>query len=280
MSTIFTFPGKIGDALLQFPVAAAWHREHGKPYTVWLDEKTLGPIKNLIAAQPGCEAVEMKPGIVNYGCGGQPWHFDANMADLVGHTIYHLGFRKFPERQITLQTALDCGFDVDTEALAREPGLTVGFTGQPENRLLLHGTFTSHQTGVPRFWRFLRDRRDELESRFKEIVFTGTKDERDRALELYPRWGQFDDQGDFLELAKLMAASRMVIASGSSAAALAGALKVPCVRVHDPIGDANKHIWSNLGENQLNDTDADLRRSWPDFVAKWAPERSSVVVIE
>lgn len=274
MSTIFTLPGKIGDAFLQFPIAMEWHRETQKPYTVWLDEKSLGPIRNLIASQPGCEAVEMRPGIVNYSCGGQPWHFDANMDDLVGHTIYHLGFRKFPERQITLQTALDCGLDINTEALSREPGLVVPGS-QPVNRLLLHGTFTSHQTGVPRFWRFLRDRREELEARFESIVFTGTPDERARAKELYPRWEEFDDGGDFLNLAKFMVDSAMVIGSGSSGAALAGVLKVPCVRVHDPIGDQSKHIWSNLGENQLNDTDADLRRSWPDFFAKWGPQTVS-----
>jgi hypothetical protein len=66
-----------------------------------------------------------------------------------------------------------------------------------------------------------------------------------------------------------MAASRCVIGSGSSGIALAGQLKVPSIRVHDPIGDAPKVIWSNLQEAHLNDTERLLRPEWPKFRDKY-----------
>jgi len=72
-----------------------------------------------------------------------------------------------------------------------------------------------------------------------------------------------------LDLAKFMAGASLVVGCGSSGVALAGALKVPCIRVHDPIGEAPKVIWSNLGENQLNDTEIGLRKSWPEFRDRW-----------
>lgn len=275
MSTIFTIPGKLGDAILQWPVAYYWANKNAKQITVWLDEKMLGPLKTLIEAQPCVEAVKMIPGIKTYDCGGQPWHFDLKPDDMVGHTVNHLGFRRFPERQITMQTALDIGFHVDTEVVAQEASLFVE-PYEPTNRLVLHGTFQSHHTGVPGFWRVLHDHWDLLRRTFDDIVFTGTPPERERALELYPACRDFDDHGEFLETAKLMAGARMVMGSGSSGVTLAGALKVPCIRVHDPMGDAPKAIWANLGDNQINETEITLRRALPEFVEKWCDARLSV----
>ena len=83
MSTVFTCPGKLGDAIHQWPVAFWWHREHQEPYEAWLDEKTCKPLVSLIAAQPGCSAVILKAGIESYHCGGQPWNFGLN-GTLVG----------------------------------------------------------------------------------------------------------------------------------------------------------------------------------------------------
>lgn len=278
MATIMTFPGKIGDALLQFPVAAWWAEKNSKPITLWLDENSLGKLKTLFEAQPCVEQVVMKPGIVNYSCGGQPWHFDVRTEDIVGHTLYHLGFRRFPERQITLQTAMDVGFHVDTGALTQKPWLLVE-PHEPRNRLILHGTFQSHMTGVPHFWRWLRDTRHDLENRFDEIYFVGSPDERTRAQELYPDYKTYDDAGDFLELARFVAGSRMVAGTGSSVVALAGVLRVAAVRVHDPIGEAPKHIWSNLGENQINETEVALRKAWKPFADRWAPIESIAEVV-
>ena len=72
-----------------------------------------------------------------------------------------------------------------------------------------------------------------------------------------------------------MVNSRAVIGCGSSSVALAGALKVPCIRVHDPIGEFPRRIWDNLGDNQLNDTEIGLRASWPEWRDKWLTSPAS-----
>lgn len=278
MSTIFTCPGRMGDALLQWPVAWAWARENKKPFTVWLDRTTCAFLKPLLEVQPWVEAVELKDGIQHWQMGGQPWNFGLETADYEGHTVYHLGMRAFPQKQITLQTVEWVPIVSDTRALAEKPSLEVSgpATGADEpvhDRLVLHGTFQTYHSGTPGFWRFLNARRAELEGLFSEITFVGTPEERKRALELYPAWSDFDDRRSALEVAWLMKHSRAVIACGSSMSHLAGALKVPCIRVHDPIGDHPRVIWSNLGANQTNETEQDLRKLWPEWRDRWlAPE--------
>ena len=84
------------------------------------------------------------------------------------------------------------------------------------------------------FWRFLASIRAELETLFDQIVFVGSPDDRAVGVETYPGWDDFDDGGDFLKLARLVHASRLMIGVGSSPIVVAGALKVPAIRVHDP----------------------------------------------
>jgi hypothetical protein len=52
-------------------------------------------------------------------------------------------------------------------------------------------------------------------------------------------------------------------------------LKVPCIRVHDPIGEFPRRIWDSLGENQLNDTEIGLRTSWTEWRDKWLTVEAS-----
>lgn len=266
MSLVFTLPGKIGDALHQFPVAYHYCAMNETRCTLWLDEGTLKPLVPLFEAQPCVEKVELKGGITSYHMGGQPYDFGLKIADHLDHEIYHLGFRNFPSRQITLETFSQVPLKIDPPST--EACLVPTPSTNPANRLLLHGTFLSHASGVPGFWRFLSLHRADLEREFSEIVFTGTPTERARALELYPDYAAFDDQGSYLKLAEHMARSRLVIGAGSSNVALAGALGVPCVRVHDPIGEAPKVIWNNLGPRQWNETEVELRRSWPQILSE------------
>ena len=277
MSTVFTCPGKLGDAIHQWPVAFWWHREHQEPYEAWLDEKTCKPLVSLIAAQPGCSAVILKSGIESYHCGGQPWNFGLKPEEYVGRRIVHLGLRGFPHRQLTLEAfeSSKLGLVVPSAELAETPVFAIPDPRPVVNRLLLHGmAVCPHSGATPGFWRFLARVRDELPGFFEEIVWIGSARDREVGVATYPAWGQFDDEGDFLSVARLMAGSRMVIACGSSMAALAGALKVPCVRIHDAIGQAPAVIWSNLGRNQLNATELGLRTEWTEFrdrILKEAP---------
>src|SRR3990172_730549 len=141
MSTVFTFPGKIGDAILQFPVAYQWHKLTGKTFSCWLDETTLKPLERLFSTQPCVDAVEFKSGIENYMCGGQPWHFNLRTNDYEGKTVYHLGFRSFPQRQITMETVENAKLPVkvDTHALATEACFITAGEPVPPRRLVLHG---------------------------------------------------------------------------------------------------------------------------------------------
>lgn len=261
MSLVFTLPGKLGDCLHQWPVAYWYCAQQNKKCTLWLDENTLKPLVNLFAAQPCVEAVELKGGIKSYHMGGQPWDFGLTTKDHADHTIYHLGMRKFPTRQITLET-------LDQVPLNVEAGSTAGTITVPgdnpargdSKRLALHGTFTSHTSGVPSFWRFLSDREKEIRSIFgTEVYFTGTPGERKRGRDLYPEWQAFDDGGDFLNLARFMQGCSLVIGAGSSNVVLASLLGIPSIRVHDPLGDHPKVIWSNLGPDQINDTEEAMR---------------------
>jgi hypothetical protein len=161
---------------------------------------------------------------------------------------------------------------ITAEDLASEPALILP-KQEPQDLLVLHGqSVCSHSETTPSFWKFITGIRGELRDTFKDIMFVGS--ERDlevaRQFTAWPGATYFSDGGDILLTAEKMASARAVIACGSSMAALAGALKVPSVRVHDPIANnAPKVIWSNLGDSQLNETETTLRTEWPKWRDRW-----------
>lgn len=277
MSVVFTFPGKIGDALLQWPVAFHWAQQTGQKFACWMDRKSLAPLKGLFESEPCVEEARMIDGIESYLCGGQPWHFGLESKDFDGHRVYHLGMRRFPVRQITLQTAEDSKVPLTDPDWSAPTLLTDVPLGEKKNRLVLHGQAVyAHTKTSPSFWRFIADRREELKTLFETIAFVGSG--RDRAAAetsgLAEIFGAelFDDGGDFYRLADFIRDSRCMIGCGSSIVALAGQLKIPAIRVHDPIGQHPKVIWSNLGDNQLNATEEELRSMWPEFRDQWLKE--------
>lgn len=265
--TIFTLPGKLGDAIHQWPVVHHWTAENRQPVTIWLDEGSLKPLLPLVQSQPWVDKVELRKGIESYHCGGQPWNFGIEAAEAEGRVIHHLGMRTFPQRQLTLECIAGCGLTLaaDQKLLAETPAFVLP-PPEKKNRLVLHGmSVYPHSRTTPQFWKFIAAIRGELMQTFDEIVFTGSPMDREVSLATYPEWQELDDGGDFLKLALFMNDARLVIGCGSSVAALAQALRLPCVRVHDPIGDCPKVIWSGLGDNQLNDGEIELRTGWPSF---------------
>lgn len=272
MSTVFTCPGKMGDALHQTPIAYHWAKQHQAKATFWLDEKTCKPLVPLLEAQPWVESVELKGGVESYHCGGQPFHMNLPTSAFDGHTIYHLGLRGFPARQLTLEClqVSKVPVEVTPDVLATEPSLHAPVL-EKKNRLVLHGQpVYAHTRSVPTFWKFLAGIRGELESMFDEIVWVGNERDLEVGKRTYPEWGTFEDEGDFLELARYINGSRCMIGCGSAPIVLPGLLKVPAIRVHDPIAnDAPKVIWSNLSHNNINDTEIGLRKEWPLFKAQF-----------
>ncbi len=272
MSTVFTMPGKCGDALHQWPIVHHWAKQSGEQCEVWLDEKTCKPLVPLFEAQPCVAKVELRGGVENYNCGGQPFHMNLPTSAFDGHTIYHLGLRGFPARQLTLEclSVSKVPVTVTPEVLASEPSLHAPAL-EKKNRLVLHGQpVYTHTKSSPTFWKFLAGIRHELEAIFDDIVWVGDERDREIGLRTYPDWSSFEDKGDFLELARYVNGSRCMIGVGSAPIVLAGLLKVPAIRVHDPIGnDAPKVIWSNLAPNNLNETEVGLRKEWPLFREQW-----------
>lgn len=266
--TVMTFPGKAGDAIHQWPVARQWAKQTGQKFTCWLDEKTCAPVATLFASQDCVEKVEFKPGIENYNCGGQPFHFNLPTSEFEGRQIFHLGMRKFPDRQLTLECFENSKVPVQYDAgeLARTSMFHVEPIPSKGRRCVLHGqTVYAHTKSTPGFWKFLARIHEELAKDFDEVVWVGNSRDLEVGVRTYPKWGQFADGGSFLGLAQFIAGSHLVIGVGSSVVALAGALKVPCVRVHDPIGDHAKRIWDNLAANSINETEVSLRKTWPEF---------------
>lgn len=272
MSVVFTMPGKCGDALHQWPIVYHWAKQTGKKCELWMDEKTCAPLVPLFEAQPGVETVKLMGGVEGYGCGGQPFHMNLPTSAFEGHTIYHLGLRGFPQRQLTLECLGNAKvpISVDPKTLSTETSLAVSAPAK-YNRLVLHGQATCpHTNGTPTFWQFLHSVRRELEAMFDQIVFVGSERDREVSLRTYPNWVGFIDNGDFLKLAEYISASRAMIGVGSSPIVLAGLLNIPAIRVHDPIGnDAPKAVWNNLAENNLNATAIELRKMWPEWRDKW-----------
>lgn len=235
-----------------------------------MDEKTCKPLLPLVQAQAGVRETKLVEGIKSYECGGQPWHFDLNPEEHDNRYFIHLGMRHFPNRQITLETFTEASIqlEVEPDRLAETPCFVVPKLPSA-NRVVLHGTgICHHNRQTPALWRFLATIRKELEERFDEIVFVGSDDDREVGTHVYA-WESWNDHGDFLTLASYLQASKLVIACGSSVAALAGALKVPAIRVHDDIGGLPKVTWSNLGSSQLNATELELRTKWPEFRDQW-----------
>lgn len=265
--TVFTFPGKIGDALHQWPVAFHWARQTQRRFTAWLDEKSLKPLVDLFESQPCVDKVELKPGIENYNCGGQPFHFDLDTKEFKGKKVYHLGLRGFPQVQLTqycLGTA-NVPVTVSPDDLADIPSIIVE-PQEKKRRVVLHGQAVyTHTRATPGFWKFIYANQSDLEARFDEIVFVGSPRDLEVASRTYPKWQTFDDGGSFKKLAEYVSASDLVIGTGSSVVVLPSLLKVPSIRVHDPIGEAPKAVWENIQRQHLNDTEGELRRTWPLF---------------
>jgi len=281
--TVFTFAGKAGDAIHQWPVAWWWAKQTGQKFTCWMDEPSCKIVAPLFAAQPCVEKVEFKPGIANYNCGGQPWHFDLPTSEYENRQVFHLGLRAFPARPLTLEAfeGSKVPVNVDPEELARSSVFEVDPLPRTGRLCVLHGQAVyPHTRSTPGFWKFLASISDQLGREFDEVVWVGSARDREIGTRIYPQWKDFDDGGSFLELARLMVGADLVIGTGSSVVTLAGALKVPAVRVHDPIGDHAKRIWDNLAYNSINDTEAELRTTWPAFREKFVMPKSLAEVVE
>lgn len=246
-------PGKIGDAFHQYPVAYQWHLATGEKLHLGLDQRMLRPLAPLFASQPAVEKVYLLPGIDHYMMGGQPFDFGfPPEAYKYWDKIYHLGFKEPADKPITLYTKSRVDYPINTSKLRNTRCIFGSRPPSPRNLLVLHGARTDQWGNLPHFWDALHLTYPELRAEFEEIVFVGTSSNR----RVWRKWegaSEFDDAGDWIKLVDFMQDARLVMGVGSAMIALAGALKVPSIRIHDYIeGFPNHKVFSNLGPHQWN----------------------------
>lgn len=263
---VFTFPGKLGDFFHQWPIAYHYGKMFGD-FHVGLDQRLLKPIAGLVARQPHVEHVWLLPGIEHYQIGGQPFDFGMPYQEYKHwDKVYHLGFRDAPEKPITLQCREYVDFKIPTKALKRECTLVGEREPRPRNLLLLHGRRYDMYGEFPNFWHALWESWDLLKAEFDEIEWIGLPEEK----RISDKFGgtDFDDGGDWVKLVDEMRDARLVMGVGGAMVALAGALKVPSIRIHDPVLGFREEVFANFGERQWNlGTDADYRKEIEKCVA-------------
>lgn len=273
MKTLWTFPGKIGDTLLQLPVAVHWALKHGQKIDAHISEQ-VEPIGPIIKSLSVIDDVKVATGrITSYHCGGQPWDFGYKNGDTAdyGHVL-HCGFRRFPDKQITLFTrdALDLQDDLH-DGLFENPYIAFS-DPSPKRRLVLHAKRISQSGGDCLFWPIVKTMLNAgLGNRFDEVVAVGLREERLDARSRLNVQSTWADNGDWAALARYLAESALVIDAGTGVAVLAGAVGTPCIRIHDPIGMHPKTIWSNPQRNQLNFAEGDPLSDISDFIDGWVP---------
>jgi hypothetical protein len=245
---LFTFPGKLGDTLFQWPVARKWAEENGTQIDVGLD-KSAWALEPILRKQAVVADVILLSGVTDYFCGGQPWHFGWKQDQRGYREVFHLGFRDFPHKGLLRNTYELVPLKASYEELAELPSLDP-FWIKPEGPLtcILHGTKTR-----PRFLTaFLRAMGTKiLTSGFDRLFWAGSSDEWPwpNAVTLPPP--------PLERVVEEMTRCAFVFGASSGIVALAGAMKAPCLRVGEPALRPD-WIWKNTGPNQWNvDPDTD-----------------------
>lgn len=272
MKVMWTFPGKLGDAFLQWPVAKCWANEREQKITVGL-AKQIAALEPVFRLQPEVEDVVLLDGIHSFHMGGQPFDFDFSKKDYEPwDEVYHAGFANFPTYQITQFVRDQMGLRIPA-ALLESARIELG-PREPQGYLAIHATPKSNNGELPRVKPLLRACRHGIAKRFSAVWSVGVREDwasTDDWIDSTP----FDDGGDWVKLGRFLLGANLVIACGSSMAAYAGALGVPCVRVHDTIGNnLNPAIWSNLGPDQYNFTSLRLQPLM-EVIQKYAEPRNA-----
>lgn len=236
---LFTFPGKMGDALHQWPIARQWALENDTKIEVGLG-RTAHCLAELLTQQSVVKEIRLLGGIKNEDNGGQPYDFGWGDDRKEWDEVFHLGFRNFPTRGLMRETYDLVPLKASFEEVWNTPSIEP-FWKPPEGvlrPLILHGTKTR-----PEFYKAMIRCFRILEKHFQPIVWAGRPDE-------WPQPADFDGDGlPIVEVANRISYSGLVFAASSGIAALAGAQGAPCIRIGE------KHllpseIWDNPGRFQ------------------------------
>jgi hypothetical protein len=248
-NVLFTFPGKMGDCLHQWPVARAWAAEHDQQISVGID-RSVRPIADLLRSQACVKEVIELEGVSGYDVGGQPFDFGWGTEPRGWDEVFHLGFREFPEKGLLRATydllPLRTSFDEIANVPSVEPFWS-GVSDESSRTCVLHGTKTR-----PRYYASLIRATPILSRAFSRIFWAGSPSD----WPFRSAWnGPPPEMGRVIQEMKTCA---LVFGCSSSIVSLANAMKAPCLRVGEPtlLPDS---VWRNTGPRQWNvdpETDA------------------------
>ena len=134
--TVFTLPGRLGDNLARLPIAYRYAWVRGVPVDVCVNEGTAKALVPLLSQLSWVARVYAATGIQHDGCGGQPWDFGKPefFAERY-HEVYHLGYRSFPQGNLTRESVPpDWPDDVASAGLLLERPLGLTWKPPPWNR--------------------------------------------------------------------------------------------------------------------------------------------------
>lgn len=245
---IATFPGKMGDLFMQWPVSRAYARKRGIKIDLGMP-LSLSPTHRVMLRQEEVDHIYYMPEVFerswkrdppSMGISAEPWRrWDTQL---------EMGFRDMPDDQITHYIA-KC-LEVPLEDL-EHPDIIIGEKNQ-KNYCVISGSLNDQFKKSPPFWGILREWIDFMEKEFDYIYFVGTAAEMDAIKAVELPITIFDDGGDLFRTAELMNDSRLVFGSSSMIAALGGAMGLNTIRVHEDIAPLEKKVWDFLLPNQLN----------------------------
>jgi hypothetical protein len=241
----FTFPGRMGDLLMQWPVAYQWHKKTGEQFRVVTCEHWNMPrMLPLLETQKCVAEVTVMSGIINDdSCGGQPWHFNLKEDP----DYFHMGYQDRPNMQLTDFTLKYFPEPLDRDAVLNEASLDMG-ERNPQNYCVFFAK--PHQN-----WETALELMQKVTDRFDKVYVIGLPEDLSYICQNVPdtcwqKWHNVDSKTpDLLSDARLIRDARVVITINSLVPTISNVLKVPTVVVHraQPF-----QTYSNTGPNQFN----------------------------
>lgn len=238
----FTFPGRMGDILMSWPIVYQWYKKTGEKFKIVTCEHWGCPrVLDLLATQQCVADAEIWPHIINDdSCGGQPWHFNKLGMD----NIIHMGYRSRPDQQLTKYVLSTFPEKLDEMEALDKPSL---FLGNCSNFNYCVFFAKPHQNWLTAIKLML-----EASHLFDTIYVIGLPEDLSHIKKNAGNnhWRYIDrDRPNLIADAILIRDARAVITINSLVPTISNLMKIPTVVVHraQPF-----EIYSNTGPNQFN----------------------------
>lgn len=247
---LVTSPGKVGDTILQMPIPYHFWKETGKKVVLGLTNQFGVPhLHTLLREQPFVQDIVYLDGIENDSCGGQPWDFGG--VNWTHGPVRHLGYRQRPIIPLTLASRDALPINASDDALLNEPFLTV-----PKEPLMDHqyAVFFLKQYAN---WQVAVTLMRALRLFIPRIYAVGLPSERaflrSQLSDYCSNILDFEDNGDLMQVARLVRDASLVVGINSFTVTLAHAMKTPCIVVHRYSSpEQTWRVFANYGEDQFN----------------------------